>query len=419
MEKLKSILIRIKENRKSMLLAYIFGGVLLLSFILFLFLEKDPPEKILLYQSNKEGKFKLATKSIIENDGSIYQKRENLLKDKINLLEKKIDTLIDDFNRDSSLRKGEEQDDGFTKNDSYSEENTQDSQYEKYEKIDKELQEQEKEEMYEEEKKWGKSLNAQVTPLTSAKETKMEAPVLDTINFPVKRKIDSDGQNNFSVTIPSGSFVKSKLLTGVEAPEGKALPVLLQADFAFVGPNKSKIDLSGCFIIAKSIGNLSIERVEMQASKISCVSKSGRSFERDINGFVADDTDNSFAVMGKVNSKQDRVATMAFLSSIVEGVGKAISQSEASTVTNGFGGQSQMVTGDKAKYVAAGGLSSAASTVTNWYLEHAQGLMPTINIGSGHDIWLVMQDSVKLPNWYFKRSSSRYSGVSFLTRLME
>ncbi|MBI2603756.1 MAG: TraB/VirB10 family protein [Deltaproteobacteria bacterium] len=241
-----------------------------------------------------------------------------------------------------------------------------------------------------------------------------EGPVV--ISFPVKAKT-KDGP--MGVTLPSGSFVRAKLLTGVEAPEGKALPVLLQADYAFVGPNKAKVDLSGCFLIAKSTGNLSIERVEMQTTKISCVAKSGRMFEREISGFVADSKDNSFAVVGDVNSKQDRVATMAFLSSIVEGIGSAIARSQTSAVPGTNGGSTLAITGDQQSYIAASGASNAASAVTQWYLKHAENLLPTINIGSGQDLWVVVQESVELPNWYFKKSSTTHSEFGFLSKLVD
>lgn len=239
------------------------------------------------------------------------------------------------------------------------------------------------------------------------------------ISFPVQGK--ERVQQEMTVKVPAGSYLKAKLLTGVEANESRPVPVLLQADFFFVGPNKSKIDLSGCFIIAKSQGNLSIERVEMQADKISCVSKSGRMFERQLNGFMADGKDSSFGIVGLVNSKQDRVASMAFLSSIVQGIGSAIQQAQTSTQTNALGGASSIVTGDQAKYMAAGGVSSAASLVTNWYLQHAQNLLPTINIGSGQDVWIVLQDTVDLPNWYFARAKNPQAmgSFSYLSRLNE
>ena len=237
------------------------------------------------------------------------------------------------------------------------------------------------------------------------------------ISFPVKEVAKQDD----SVTLPSGSYVKAKLMTGVAAPEGRTYPVLLQLDFAFVMPNKTKLDLAGCFMIAKSQGDLSTERVQMQATKLSCVSKQGKMFEREVNGFVADDKDNSFAVSGIVHSKQDRVATMAFLSSIVEGVGKAIQQAQTTQQTNALGGSQSIVTGDQASYMAAGGASQAAGMVTQWYLKQAQNLLPTINVGSGQDVWIVMHDSVKLPNSYFAKNTHTEDSTSYLyfSRLTE
>lgn len=240
-----------------------------------------------------------------------------------------------------------------------------------------------------------------------------------TISFPVQSTrlpVSMGGK------VPAGSYLKAKLLTGVEASESRPVPVLLQADYFFIGPNKTKIDLSGCFVIAKSKGNLSIERVEMQVTKISCVSKSGKMFERSLNGFVADGTDSSFGITGIVNSKQSRVASMAFLSSVVEGIGSAIQQAQTTTQTNGLGGSSTVVNGDKAKYMAAGGASNAASLVTNWYLKHAQNLLPTINIGSGQDVWIVLQDTIDLPNWYFKkknRPKKNPGSYSYMSRLTD
>lgn len=239
------------------------------------------------------------------------------------------------------------------------------------------------------------------------------------LSFPVK-EVASDRSEG--IVLPAGSYVKAKLMTGVEAPEGKTYPVLLQLDYAYIVPNKHRVDLSGCFMIAKSQGDLSTERVQMQASKLSCVSKEGRMFEREVSGFVADDKDNSFAVMGTVNSKQDRVAAMAFLSSIVEGVGKAIQQAQTTQQVTPLGGSQSALTRNGAEYMAAGGASNAASMVTQWYLKQAQNLLPTINIGSGQDVWVIMQDTVKLPTDYFRKTSKGgpSEGVySYLSRVLD
>ena len=211
------------------------------------------------------------------------------------------------------------------------------------------------------------------------------------ISFPVR---DNPVEKVDAVTIPSGSYVKAKLMTGIEAPEGKTYPVLLQLDFAYIAPNRHRVDLSGCFMIAKSQGDLSTERVQMQATKLSCVSKDGKMFEREVNGFIADDKDNSFAVIGSVNSKQDRVAAMAFLSSVVEGVGKAVQQAQTTSQTNALGGSQSIVTGDQAKYLAAGGASSAGSMIAQWYLKQAQNLLPDHRLRARR---LVVMQIIRLP----------------------
>ncbi len=235
------------------------------------------------------------------------------------------------------------------------------------------------------------------------------------VTFPVKEEeveIKKPG-----VVLPPGSYVKGKILTGVEAPEGKIYPVLVQLDYANILPNHHRLDLAGCFMIAKATGNLSIERVEMQVTKLSCVAKDGAMFERDINGFVADDKDNSFAVLGSVNSKQDRVAAMAFLASVVEGVSKAIQQAQTTQQTNALGGGQSMLTGNQMKYIGAGGASEAANTVANWYLNQAQNLLPTINVGSGRDVWVIMQESVSLPENYFKKGDDANAIYTHFTRM--
>jgi len=157
-------------------------------------------------------------------------------------------------------------------------------------------------------------------------------------------------------------------------------------------------------MILKAQGDLSTERVQMQADKISCVSKSGKMFEREINGFIADDKDNSFAVMGTVNSKQDRVAAMAFLASIVEGVSKSIQQAQTTQTTNAVDGSQSVLTGDQSKYIVGGGIGNAAGRVTDWYLKQAENLLPTINIGSGQDVYVVMGSTVELPREFFKQT---------------
>lgn len=236
------------------------------------------------------------------------------------------------------------------------------------------------------------------------------------LSFPVKREV----AETLGVVLAPGSYVKTKMLTGVAAPEGRPYPALLQLDYAYILPNGRRLDLTGCFMIAKAQGDLSTERLQMQVTKLSCVGRDGRMFEREVNGFVTDDKDNNFAVAGEVVSKQDRVASMAFISSVVEGIGKAVQQEQTTQQTTALS-SSQSVTGDQRKYILAGGAAEAAGTVTQWYLRQAQNLLPTINVNSGKDVWVVMQESVSLPSSYFRRldKGGDLESYSFITRLLE
>ena len=239
-----------------------------------------------------------------------------------------------------------------------------------------------------------------------------------TLSFPVK----SEEAPALGIVLPVGSYVRAKMLTGVSAPAGRPYPALLQLDYAHILPNRKRLDLSGCFMIVKSQGDLSTERLQMQATKMSCVGRDGRMFERDVSGFVADDKDNNFAVAGQVVSKQDRVAVMAFLSSVVEGVGKAVQQSQTTQQVTPLGGNQAVLTGDEQRYIAAGGASNAAAIVSQWYLKQAQGLLPTINVNSGQNVWVVMQESVNLPRDYFKRTEkggNLEDSYSYVSRLVE
>lgn len=202
-------------------------------------------------------------------------------------------------------------------------------------------------------------------------------------------------------------------MTGIEAPDGTTYPTLLALDYGFVGPNKHKVDLSGCFMIAKSSPSMATERVNFQATKLSCVSKRGKFFEREINGFVADNTDNAFAVRAELNSKQGKVAKMAFLKSVIDGVGEIITRK-----SQNIGGANP----DSANVMIQNGAQGAASKVSDWYLNQVSSLLPTLKVGSGADVWVIMQDKVILPNDFFRKNERRKADgqvYSYLSRVVD
>lgn len=202
--------------------------------------------------------------------------------------------------------------------------------------------------------------------------------------------------------VPAGSYVKVKILTGVEASTNAdtPFPMLMQADFAFTGPNKTKIDMSGCLFIAKTTGDLSTERVLGQLDKISCVKSNGKYEERSAFGYLAGE-DSTFGVIGQLISRQGQVLGAAIIASLAKGIGDAVSMAQTSNSvvagSTGAPATASNVTGDHIAYVAGKSVIEPASLVANWYLKYAEKLVPAIAVGSGRYVWVVLQKPVEIP----------------------
>lgn len=217
--------------------------------------------------------------------------------------------------------------------------------------------------------------------------------------------------------VPAGSYVRAKLMTGLQTPEGKVYPTLLVLDYAFQSANNSRVNLSGCFALAKTQASLSTERIEFQVYKLSCVSRKGEMFEREMNGFVVDDKDNNFALKGEVQSHQGRVAAMAFMNSVIQGAGEIIERKGKN-----IGGANPDSKGTD--IVLQQSATTSASKVVDWYLNQATNtLVPTISVKSGQDVWIVVNDTVEVPNNYFlsKESERRTTDDSrdFLSNIIK
>jgi type IV secretory pathway VirB10-like protein len=212
--------------------------------------------------------------------------------------------------------------------------------------------------------------------------------------------VSSEAANDLTV-LPAGSWVRAKLLTGVQANARYAYNVLMQLDYAYTGPNGSKIPLQGCLVIGGAVADLSIERIIISPHTISCVRDNGEAFQRKVEGFVAG-KDSSNGLTGVYDSKQGKVFLQAVLAGVVKGASEAyeIANTDSQVVTGAFGSQSvaKNFKGKFQELAVAKGVGGAAEMVTNWYLEQAKALLPTIHAGSGQDVWIVVTDRVDVPD---------------------
>ncbi len=215
--------------------------------------------------------------------------------------------------------------------------------------------------------------------------------------------------SNLKTVIPAGSYVKAKVISGAETTTTDLFPVLLQLDYAYQGPNRRVINFKNCLMTAKAKANLSIERVLMQVDKLSCVRDNGVSIDLAVNGFVSG-SDSNFGSKGTYISHQDKVVLAALLDSLVKTIGGtagALSQAQQSqTVATGNTGSAQVatnVTGNIPQFVLGNGITAGAGAfgyATQFFLQQAMQLLPTIGVGSGQDVWVILLDQVTVPSLY-------------------
>lgn len=234
-------------------------------------------------------------------------------------------------------------------------------------------------------------------PVTPKKRSKRSAPTGTTESgvqvFAVSESSDQSGE-----VLPAGSWVRAKLLTGVEANSQYAYEVTLQLDYAFTGPNGSKMSMQGCLMVAEAMADLSIERVIIRPRKLSCVRDSGEYVERKVAGFVAG-KDSATGLQGVYSSKQGQVFLAALLASVAKGAGEAVQLSQFEETVGGSENAqvARNFKGDVGQFAVAKGATEAATMVTDWYLQRAKSLLPTIKSGSGQDVWVILTDSVMVP----------------------
>ena len=209
---------------------------------------------------------------------------------------------------------------------------------------------------------------------------------------------DDSAYDETMTVLPAGSFVKATVVSGVEANTLEPYPVLLQLEYAFTGPNRTRIDLSNCFMIAKARANLSTERVIMETDLISCVRENGEHFKSAARGYTAGE-DSTFGSTGTFISKQGQVLLAAVLANIAKNAGEAVALAQTTTTLGGSdrAAAATNVTGNQAAFVGCKAVVDGAAMIAQWYLDYAKQLLPSIGIGSGQTVHVVMLESIRVP----------------------
>lgn len=199
----------------------------------------------------------------------------------------------------------------------------------------------------------------------------------------------------------AGGMFEGVLLTGIDAPTSSAakqnpLPVLIRVKSDAYLPNQFQSPVKECFVVAAGYGVLSTERAEIRTEKISCVTEDGRTIEKKLDGYVVGE-DGKSGMRGRLVSKQGQLIARSLMAGFLEGFSNSmkpnIVQGLDISPTNISKTQSPDL-GSVGKAGIYSGVSEAAKTVAQFYLDMAKETFPVVEVDAGRRVTVVVLSGV-------------------------
>jgi len=201
--------------------------------------------------------------------------------------------------------------------------------------------------------------------------------------------------------IPPGSFVNAYLLTGADVPtsgngEVGPIPVVFRIIGDAQMPNLYKSDIKSCFMLGQATGSLASERAYIRIDTLSCMTKSGKSIVKSMQGY-ATGSDGKVGLAGVVVSKQGSMLARALVSGFLQGIGQAFQQSQQNVSISPLGQTSSIApdTNTILRYGIGGGVGQATTKLAEFYMKMANQMFPVIVINAGRTANIIFLKEVK------------------------
>jgi len=215
---------------------------------------------------------------------------------------------------------------------------------------------------------------------------------------PSEASLSKNSTDNESFYIPSGSFVRGVLLTGVDAPtmqvgKQEPQPVLINLNEEMILPNRYRSNMIDCIGIGSARGDLSSERAYIRMVKISCIEKGSerKVVDTSLEGWIMGE-DGKIGLRGRLVSKQGSILAKALVAGFAEGVANAFTEA-SSNISVTPEGSTKTIESDKA-FQAAGlkGVGTAMTKLADFYMNMAESMFPVIEVGAGRSVTMVVKD---------------------------
>ncbi len=207
--------------------------------------------------------------------------------------------------------------------------------------------------------------------------------------------------------MPMGSMLQGVLINGVDASTSGAAqknptPVLVRIKHDAILPNRARLDIKECFVIASGYGVMSTERANLRTEGISCVRDDGGVIEAALNGYVVGE-DGKVGLRGRVVTKQGAVIAQSLSAGLLSGLGKALQPTGIVGVNLNPGSSMQTQSPDFNSALDAGLLGGASNTlnqISKFYLDIAKEMVPVVEIDAMRPVTIMLTKGVSIK---FKR----------------
>ena len=227
-------------------------------------------------------------------------------------------------------------------------------------------------------------------PIKTVPVTSTLTIIADPIKEEKKEEVkDKELKKPKQIIVPAGSFVKGRLLNGLDAPSSGAAkssphPVAIQIIDKSILPNKFKADIKECVAIGSGYGELSSDRAILRVENLSCVKKDGTSITSKGSsiGYVTGE-DGKIGLSGRVVSKQGAILARALVAGFAEGMSKVFTQSNTYVATSATGTISTPDPNKAFESSMFGGGAEASKKVAEYYLKLNDEMFPIVEIAVG------------------------------------
>jgi conjugal transfer pilus assembly protein TraB len=238
----------------------------------------------------------------------------------------------------------------------------------------------------------------------AAPEAAPEGPKLRITGVNLENKRETPKRDEKPVpALSAGSFFEAVLLNGMDAPtsattQKNPVPTTLRIKTEAMLPNKYRVDIKECFVLASGYGSLSSERAILRTETISCVRKDGKIIESKVEGYIVGE-DGRAGMRGRLVSKQGQMIAKTLVAGGLSGFAQAMTPQNVPQLNLNPGSTVSTQTADTSSILQTGvakGFTTSANEVAKFYMEMAREMTPVVEVDAGRKVTIMLVKGFEL-----------------------